>query len=38
MPGVLAAYEKAKKATGKPQMIMCRTEIGRGMLHTYLQN
>ncbi|MDB6150786.1 MAG: transketolase [Chthoniobacter sp.] len=31
MPSFLAAYEKAKAATGKPQLIIARTEIGRGI-------
>lgn len=31
MNAVLDAYNNAKAATGKPQMIICKTEIGRGI-------
>jgi len=31
LQAILAAYEKAKSAKGKPQMILCRTMIGKGI-------
>lgn len=31
MPAFLAAFEKAKAATGKPQLIICKTLIGKGI-------
>lgn len=31
LDAIAAAYAKAKAATGKPQFIVCKTEIGRGI-------
>lgn len=31
MDAIAAAYSKAHAATGKPQLIICKTEIGRGI-------
>jgi transketolase len=31
MPAILAAYEKARAATGKPQIIIAKTLIGKGI-------